>query len=61
MKNKHDVIVFVLTVVILCTVSYFLTVGSTWVFCKAVHLEFSWLLGTAVWLVLWVLAGLFKK
>lgn len=53
--------VLILTIAILCVVSYFANAGLVWVICWGFGWTWSWKLSTAVWAVEWLLSLTFKS
>lgn len=60
MIEKFGCLIGALILLALYAVSYIITIGLIYLICMCFSLTFSWLIATGIWLVLVILAGVFK-
>lgn len=60
MFDKFGCLAGALILLALYAASYIITIGLIYLICLCFGLAFSWLIATGIWLVLVILAGVFK-
>lgn len=55
------VIMVIITFICILVLSYFATVGLSWLICWGFGVTFSWKVATAVWAIIFILDSIFRK
>lgn len=59
--NAFSVILFILIILVILAMSWGITVGVVYLICLCFGLKFNLLIGTGIWLIMFLLTSIFKN